>query len=64
MRETLRTLCLLSELIFCMSCVNTKTWSGDVYDCPRELLERVDKVLIRCESSLPQSEQSIKEINK
>lgn len=32
---------LLCSLLLLSSCVRLGTWSGDVYECDRELLERV-----------------------
>lgn len=37
----MRVILLTSLLLVFTSCVKATTWSGDVYNCDRELLERV-----------------------
>lgn len=39
----------------CFGCISPKTWNGDVYECPKSLLESVEKKLEALCPSQPSS---------
>jgi outer membrane lipoprotein SlyB len=43
-----------------LGCFSVKTWSGDVYDCPKELLEGVAAQLALCKNSQPVNGELVK----
>lgn len=47
---------VMLALLLQLGCIRIATVTGEVYDCPKALLERTEAVLTRCESLEKQNE--------